>query len=679
MSNINPEIRAIVDPDNKYTDEEILAIEYERDLKNIPTAAFPVDIEVTRYIEDLPEGWVTGYDSEGNLTELIATKYNEESDTYEPIKQIFIETDEDFENAKALIDQYNKGIELLADEGIMLMSSMNTLYTATLSSQTYVTFKVNYKFTGSDAGNHTITSQCRMAISAKSGCAASVTVTCGHTGLAGATTFTNYSSRTVSVSNGVPGYSWASTYNFGYWTQTVTMNTTTTSNGKTYITRKVNYRGRCSKTGNSSYMKTFTSSNIAVQFPNLDYDAPTTTLSVASRTYNSITLNISTNYHSSQASYILNSGSAVTYTTPSGAQVSGGGSYTKTFTGLSPNTAYTIQVRHYRGHTERWGAYKSISTSTTLPGLPTCSSLALVSKTYNSVTVKMSGAYGTGHPSGRYGYYRCKLSTSSTWTTVSNQNSHVISGLSPNTTYTIQAQLVDSYGQASATRTLSVTTNKPAAGTAGTVTVSSKTYNSMTFSWSGFKAGAGGSISRYEYQWNGSTTWTNNGTSTTVTKTGLSPNTSYKIIVRAIDNYSTASATATVSGTTNKPAAPTANSASISNITVNSAVMTISATAGAGGSIASYKYKINGGEEKSSTLNTISLTGLTEGTNYTITYWVVDNYGTISATKTVSFKTLEDDFVVLIFSDGTKKKTSLYRITESGKVKISKSKIKIIK
>lgn len=134
MSNINPEIRAIVDPDNKYTDEEILAIEYERDLKNIPTAAFPVDIEVTRYIEDLPEGWVTGYDSEGNLTELIVTKYNEESDTYEPIKQIFIETDEDFENAKALIDQYNKGIELLADEGIMLMSSMNTLYTATLSS-----------------------------------------------------------------------------------------------------------------------------------------------------------------------------------------------------------------------------------------------------------------------------------------------------------------------------------------------------------------------------------------------------------------------------------------------------------------------------------------------------------------------------------------------------------------
>ena len=116
----------------------------------------------------------------------------------------------------------------------------------------------------------------------------------------------------------------------------------------------------------------------------------------------------------------------------------------------------------------------------------------------------MSGSYGAGHPSGVYGYYRVKLSTQSSWTKVSNYTAHAITGLSPNTAYTVQCQLVDYYGQASATKTLAVTTNKPAAGDGATITTSvSVTTSTATINLSGGTAGAGGSRSYYRYYWNG--------------------------------------------------------------------------------------------------------------------------------------------------------------------------------
>lgn len=87
---------------------------------------------------------------------------------------------------------------------------------------------------------------------------------------------------------------------------------------------------------------------ITSELPSCDRRPPTTTVSVASKTYNSVTLNIETSHSSSKASYKLNSGADTQYTTPSSAQVSGGGTYQKTFTGLSPNTTYTFQIRHNR-------------------------------------------------------------------------------------------------------------------------------------------------------------------------------------------------------------------------------------------------------------------------------------------------------------------------------------------
>lgn len=501
--------------------------------------------------------------------------------------------------------------------------------------------------------------------------------------------------------------------------------------------------------------------------PTIEVSPGTTTASLSSKTYNSITLSIKSTVATTSAQYRINGGTAVTYTPP-GVGSTGGGTYSKTFSGLSPNTSYTIEVRHRRDYNNAWSSWAAVTTTTNKPAAPTAGSISLSSTTYNSIKVSASGfSFGAG---GGWGYYQW-YKNGSAITTTGSTASYTFTGLSPNTTYTLGVRLVDNYGSASSlatnsyktslpnsptpgtvtassitstsityswsgfsvgagasfsryeynyndgkgwisagtatsiTRTgltpntsyqmtvrvvdnysqtatsmqISTTTSKPPAGTAGTITVSSKTYNSITFSWSGFAAGAGGTISKYEYQWNGSSDWTDNGLSTSVQKTGLSPNTTYKIIVRAVDNYGVASATATLSDITPKPPVPIANDCTVDNITYNSATLTITASATSPATISSYKYKINDNTEQSSISNNITLTDLLPETQYTITYWVIDNYDQSSTVKTVSFTTLADKFITMIGSDGAEKKVDLWLITAEKEIKISKSLFTIIK
>lgn len=372
--------------------------------------------------------------------------------------------------------------------------------------------------------------------------------------------------------------------------------------------------------------------------PKIDRGAGTTSVSISSKTYNSITLSINSDVLTTVAQYRINGGTAIDFTPPSNTNVTGGGTYSKTFSGLSPNTSYKIEVRHRRNHNQVWSSWasattttnkpspptigapsvselsynyakisiatstpgaggsissyqissnnstwttvafpynvtglspntaytryvrcidnygtpsasKSVTFKTTLPGEPTVSTVDLVSKTYNSATIKMTGTYGAGHPSDINGYYRVKLSTDTTWTRVTNQNAHVISGLSPNTAYTIECQLVDAYGQVSSTKALAVTTNKPNAPTKGKVEVSEITSNSAKFTISGFSFGEGATWGKYQ-QWSPGEDWQDLGQTTVFTRTGLSPNTTYTVGVKLVDNYGSASEKATVSFTT---------------------------------------------------------------------------------------------------------------------------------
>ena len=175
--------------------------------------------------------------------------------------------------------------------------------------------------------------------------------------------------------------------------------------------------------------------------------------------------------------------------------------------------------------------------------LPSISSASLNSASYSQLNFSASLS------SNPYNFYNirtvigsiAKVGTSGSFT-----------GLSPNTQYTASYYVV--YAGATSTTltsavTRSATTAKPSAPTTGTVLASDITPFGGTFKWSGFSVGTGASSYKYQYSLNG-TDWTDIGTGTSLTLSNLNPESTYRFYVRMVDNYSTASDSASVLFTT---------------------------------------------------------------------------------------------------------------------------------
>lgn len=172
-------------------------------------------------------------------------------------------------------------------------------------------------------------------------------------------------------------------------------------------------------------------------------------------------------------------------------------------------------------------------------------SFSSTSKTYNSISVNVKSSFAT--TSGQYSLnggstwtsFSCNVAANGTW-------SNTFRGLSPNTAYNIQVKFKRNYnGIWSSACSTSVTTDKPSAPSKGTITASNITENDVVLSWSGFSFGAGGTWGKYQYSWNNSS-WTDFGTNTSITFSDRSSNTSYTFYVRLVDNYGTASSSASV-------------------------------------------------------------------------------------------------------------------------------------
>lgn len=286
--------------------------------------------------------------------------------------------------------------------------------------------------------------------------------------------------------------------------------------------------------------------DITSLLPKIDRDTGITTLSTNSVTFSSITLNIESSVYTSLGRYRINGGSWVEFSTSSALQVSGGGTMTKVFSGLSPNTSYKIEVQCRRDYNELWAPVYALTTTTQKPSLPTIRDLKLTSNIYNQQIYTWSGAYGTGHPSNRYGTYEYRVNGGD-WQSTSTSSATL--NCSPNTSYKFEVRLRDYYGQYSSILTNSATTPKPSAPTKGKVDVSEITTNQATITISGFKLGEGASSGTYRYRLNGGS-WIDIGNKTTYTITNLDEETTYNIEVQMIDNYGTVSPSATVIFTT---------------------------------------------------------------------------------------------------------------------------------
>jgi|GEM_PF-854344 len=199
-------------------------------------------------------------------------------------------------------------------------------------------------------------------------------------------------------------------------------------------------------------------------------------------------------------------------------------------TGLSPDTPYTISVRaRNSGGISNNTIQGSFRTNAPLVSLAMAGVLGVGVSTTNSVGISWQPATGNPGPDS----YEYSLDNSS-WIPLGMTTSATINtGLSPDTQYTIYVRAKNSGGPSNALqggfRTKAALAPLVMVGSLGIGTITS---NTVDISW---QAATGNPVATsYEYSLNDSNQWINVGDIRTITvSAGLSPNTSYKISVRA--------------------------------------------------------------------------------------------------------------------------------------------------
>lgn len=166
----------------------------------------------------------------------------------------------------------------------------------------------------------------------------------------------------------------------------------------------------------------------------------------------------------------------------------------------------------------------------------------------------------------------------------------------------------------------------------------------------------GAAITNYEYSSDGGTNWTPFNPATTVspvTITGLTNGTRYSIALRAVNSVGsgTASLTTTVTPVTTSDA-PTALVATPGNGQVSIAFTDPASTGGV--AITDYEYELDGSGSwvsANTTSSPVVITGLTNGTSYSVKLRAVNSVGNGSASAAVSFDTSSSSTPATAFSE----------------------------
>ena len=135
----------------------------------------------------------------------------------------------------------------------------------------------------------------------------------------------------------------------------------------------------------------------------------------------------------------------------------------------------------------------------------------------------------------------------------------------------------------------------------------------------------------------------------TYTFSNLDYGTTYTIQVYAVDSAGYESNEEVIEVTTDNYVNPVVNSVTTTNIENDSITVSVSATAGTN-AIQTYYYSINNGAYTSSSSNTYTFSGLSQGTTYNIRVYVRDTNGVDSNVYTISAET---ESAVYICSTGT--------------------------
>ena len=240
--------------------------------------------------------------------------------------------------------------------------------------------------------------------------------------------------------------------------------------------------------------------------------------------------------------------------------------------------------------------FKFIIPATPAPGTPgTLSASAL---DHNRIRLTFGASSGTVT---QYQYRRSTTSaglSSATWTNGGNGTSITVTGLTPNTTYYFQVRACNQSAYSAAGNTANAKTQAAplvAPGTPGTLSTRVIDHDSVELSF----GASSGTVTQYQYRFATSTsalasaTWTDGGTTTTITLHSLMPTTTYYFQVRACNqtSYSAAGNTATATTQAEPPTAPTTPPSLVVTVVDHD---TVRLTFGAStGTVTEYQYRFS--------------------------------------------------------------------------------------
>ena len=212
-----------------------------------------------------------------------------------------------------------------------------------------------------------------------------------------------------------------------------------------------------------------------------------------------------------------------------------------------------------------------------------------------------------------------------------------ITGLTNGTSYGIYLKAVNARGESSASSSVSVTPSTiPSSPTSLSASAGD---GSATISFTP-GANGGNAITNYQYSTDGTNYTALSPTDTIypITINGLTNGTSYTIYLKAVNPNGVSSASSSVTVTPSTiPSAPTSLSASAGD---GSATISFTPGANGGNAITNYKYSIDGSTytdlSPSDASTPITISGLTNGTSYTIYLKAVNANGDSSASTSVS-------------------------------------------
>ena len=298
------------------------------------------------------------------------------------------------------------------------------------------------------------------------------------------------------------------------------------------------------------------------------------------------------------------------------------------FTDLSPGTLYTVIVITDNNAPGDTPSEPLNVTTTVAPSQPLIDASSVPSADITSAGLKIilpSITGGTAPIGFTYSAVDASGNARSVTSSVLNGIA-TLTGLLHSTAYTVSVTAVDSVGTPSIPSTPYGFTTLVGAQQPISLSNTAPTLSSFSVSWT---LGTVGTVPvQYTYTLNNVLTSGSSSTSSPTTFSGLSQNTTYSVIVNAIDQYGSVTASAALSVTT--PSVPGAPSGLYSS-SVAGTSFTVNWTPGAFTN--SYTYTLNGNSTSpsSTTSTSASFTGLTGATSYTVVVTAVNTYGTTSS------------------------------------------------